>query len=837
MYYTTKSTENIDVNNDIVSSLVNGIFVKDFLNPTKNFKIYKFDTNFEESNKKDIQIILSSERGSFKMFLYDDQSKIKYSNDTNNNTFSINLNFNGFISSSNNYLSQININKTSSYYKTKGTYFLVVYLSNMFNLIEENALYSLAYKSEDSKFVLNDGVPINFFLENSFQNESFVYYHYQTNNSLLLSVGSSYGSLKFYYDFKDFKQNYEDAENKISVTDHFQVPTNLIVEKCKGQFPCSIFVGLKTDNYWGEFFYLIAKTVNMKPILYTSGIIQNQNLLIDEIQYYYIRVGKDDQGQISVGFISGRISAFVNILPPSKLNDPQRRWDYPTSEKNKYVSDNYYYGQTIFISEDDLKDCNPQCILLVGVKGLSTYGYGTSSIKYTFKYNSRISQIYDNIPIMGSLIEGETQYYTFYSNQNVQNIYISSISINAGGDTDLMVNYGQIFPLGDKNDWRSITPYAEFIDINKDDAFFSTKGVTINNSNYTIGIYGYSKTTFSLFVTTNPKKILPVSDYHSNSCLTKNKDDYCYFRYTQLFSNSWNWSTLSFTDEILASSEFLYGNGTIYAKVYDTSVMDLYKDVPTKDNYDFSSNDQNFINFIEINRNNLKGKFTKNNTKYTILFSVYCNNPCFVTLNTDSKYLSNYKYLNLNRENLVYVRKKSSLRMEVSYYERNNLTINTGLISGSGSFKLLTYSNNGKNTTIATFSLNAANQRNYQFISENYQGQLFLDVDVDNYDSAFSVKISYYHNWTNIIVGKSQSFISELERDFLAYFYFPKLYQSITINLHPKNHNTAATISANIFRVDKYKSLKNILIPPDQENTQFQASTDYNLQSVFFTKN
>ena len=175
--------------------------------------------------------------------------------------------------------------------------------------------------------------------------------------------------------------------------------------------------------------------------------------------------------------------------------------------------------------------------------------------------------------------------------------------------------------------------------------------------------------------------------------------------------------------------------------------------------------------------------------------------------------------------------------MEVSYYERNNLTINTGLISGSGSFKLLTYSNNGKNTTLATFSLNAANQRNYQFISENYQGQLFLDVDVDNYDSAFSVKISYYHNWTNIIVGKSQSFISELERDFLAYFYFPKLYQSITINLHPKNHNTAATISANIFRVDKYKSLKNILIPPDQENTQFQASTDYNLQSVFFTKN
>ena len=47
MYYTTKSTENIDVNNDIVSSLVNGIFVKDFLNPTKNFKIYKFGTNLE----------------------------------------------------------------------------------------------------------------------------------------------------------------------------------------------------------------------------------------------------------------------------------------------------------------------------------------------------------------------------------------------------------------------------------------------------------------------------------------------------------------------------------------------------------------------------------------------------------------------------------------------------------------------------------------------------------------------------------------------------------------------------------------------------------------------
>jgi hypothetical protein len=36
----------------------------------------------------------------------------------------------------------------------------------------------------------------------------------------------------------------------------------------------------------------------------------------------------------------------------------------------------------------------------------------------------------------------------------------------------------------------------------------------------------------------------------------------------------------------------------------------------------------------------------------------------------------------------------------------------------------------------------------------------------------------------------------------------------------------------NIVKVNKNKSFKSMLIPPNEENTQYKATTDYNLQSV-----
>ena len=105
MYYTSKSMQNNNKTNDTVTTLVNGMFFKDFLTPTKNFKIYKFNTIFEENNKKDIDIILSREKGYYEMFLYDDMSKINYQtgNISNNNNISF-PNFTGYILNSNHYL-------------------------------------------------------------------------------------------------------------------------------------------------------------------------------------------------------------------------------------------------------------------------------------------------------------------------------------------------------------------------------------------------------------------------------------------------------------------------------------------------------------------------------------------------------------------------------------------------------------------------------------------------------------------------------------------------------------------------------------------------------------
>jgi hypothetical protein len=832
MYYTTKSKDKIDVKNDTATFLVNGLFFRDYINPQKRFKIYRFNTNFLENDKKDISIVISPEKGYYDLYLYDDKSKIHYTTSSYGSNYSyVNYNFTGFIDFAYSYTGQLTLNKTSSFYKAKGTYYVVVYSSGFFYYDQSNGIYSVGYKSEDTSFVLSEGLPISYFLEDNYKSVSFVYYHFQTNETLLLSVGNNYGKLHFFYAFDKLNKDFSNATYNTMVVENFQISPSLIKEKCQNKNICPIYIGFKTGNYWGERFTVVGKTVNKRPMLYTSGILQNHNLFIDEIHYYYVRVGKEDKGMISIGFVNGRITTFVNILPPSQLNQPFRNWDYPTPEKNKILSENSFYGQNIMIKTEDLAICDPQCILLVGVQGVGL-GYGETSIRYTFKFTSKVTPILDNIPIIGSLMEGETNYYTFYANDKVENIYISANANNAGGDIDIMVNYGQVFPLTNQSDWRSFSSWAEFIDINKDDSYFTTKGLKMNNSNYTIAIYGYTNSTYSIFVTTNPNRILPVGNYHSSSCSTNKKNSYCYFRYTELYNTISPWNPLSYIDEILASTEFLYGNGTIYAKVYDSADIDVYKDVPTKDNYDFSSSEQNYRNFIRIDTKKLIEKLTNNNTKYTLLFSVFCDNPCFLTLNTDSKYTGSTKYLNSYRENLVYVQKKSTVSMIFYYYEKNNMTIQTGLLGGSGSFELFANENYNKNTSLANFTLNQANTNNYQFVSENHHGQLYLVVTAGSDDSAFFIKLSNYHNWTNIVIGKSQTYVSQYYNDFLAYFYFPKIYNSITINLHPKDHNTAATMRVNIVKVNKNKSFKSMLTPPNEENSQYMASSDYNLQSV-----
>ena len=826
MFYTSKSINKININNDTVTTLTNGVFLKDYLCDSKLFRTYKFKTNFEENNKKDISIIISPESGYYSMFLYDNQSKIVFSNLSNssNSSFINNqLTFDGYFASSF-YTNQINLFKNSTYFMAKGTYYLVVYYQTNFYFDKIiDGYYNLGYKSEDSYFVLNDGLPISIYLNDNSTIESFIYYHYNTNRSLLLSVGKQYwGSLSLYYDFRDFKQKLDNASYNVTFTDNYQICPEMIKEKCKDKNICKIYLSFKTSQIWGQKFSVVAKTISKKPMLYTSGILQNQYLLIDEIHYYYLRVGKEDKGLISIGFMNGRVISFLNIIPPSKLNTSQRDWNYPTASKNVHSSNYSFLGQSIEVSSQDLKECDPQCILLVGVMGRSL-GYNLNSIKYSFRYITKISPINDGEAIIGSLQETETIYYSFKANSKVENIYVSVNSNNPGGDVDMVINYGENFPTRINNDWTSNSIWAEFIDIPKDDPLFLTKGVSINNSNYTIGLTAYTNTTYTLYITTNKIKILPVGNYHSSSCTTKN--DYCYFRLTQDIQIS------NLEDKIYASTEFIYGNGTIYAKLYDTQNLNIYKDLPTKDSYDFSSSDQNLRNFIKIDPKLFKDKLTNNNTRYTLLYSVFCDLPCFFTINSDYTYGGFDKYLSTYRENLVYVKKKSVVGCYFNYYENNNLTLQSVLLDGSGSFTLYFKQNYTSNTTLAKYSLNAVNSTDYQFISGNYYGQLYLEVQADSEDVAFIVKLSNYHNWTNIQVGKSQKFISPLYTDFLAYFYFPKAYESITINLHPKDHNTGATMSANIVIVDKTKPFKSLFIPPE-DNNQFIVNTDYNLQSV-----
>jgi len=200
-------------------------------------------------------------------------------------------------------------------------------------------------------------------------------------------------------------------------------------------------------------------------------------------------------------------------------------------------------------------------------------------------------KLYKNQKVIGKVKQDEYNYFVVTTKPEDKYLYVSASNVN--GDIDILLNFGEgNFPTIVKANLRTIPIQNGYILIDLQDENLK-KEMRQNESNmisFSIGIFGYSTSTYNLIVSSHPMKVLPIENYSSVSCGIK-YGEYCFFTYRSSYTafdtiltgspNSDGTVSKSLADnfDLLLYTKYLYGKGYIFAKLYkgdDVDNVDFY---------------------------------------------------------------------------------------------------------------------------------------------------------------------------------------------------------------------------------------------------------------------
>ena len=183
-------------------------------------------------------------------------------------------------------------------------------------------------------------------------------------------------------------------------------------------------------------------------------------------------------GVINVNFNGGSGNVYVKI-PKVPENKNIR---FPSIGDHDYKGDMVYSGKVVKIPPSVYERLNAETLslqILITIEG----GVGTEyeeeegenilkkeEIYYSISYSNDPKSLSQNEPYDGFISKGELQYYSFYFDENVKNIYFGLYNMN--GDADMYLNYGLNLPTPTLNDWKTTDLSHEYIDLNLEDQFF-----------------------------------------------------------------------------------------------------------------------------------------------------------------------------------------------------------------------------------------------------------------------------------------------------------------------------------------------------------------------------
>ena len=826
-YYTHKIDEmqpNQVNNKTLAITLETGRIIKGYTieeSNKPNLKIYSYNPKIlPDSDKLDIRITLTPEHSEYHMYVLFDIDNIQLDDSKNyyitNYLWKSNLNH------------EIVIKKTDqNYIKDKDYYIIIVpkinyflnNFSNSTNFKNTNntihAFFYLGVTTEDKPFVIQEGIPNSITLDSDYNSQNYWYYHYNISNPVFVSLNVFYGRVDIFIDLW-WSEDISSSKTVIKALDTDSNYIRISPEKLKYLLSAGfnnqikdfnntiipLYILIKKSSSLDSQYLLAVKSHESKPEKLQPEIVRSEILLTGEYRNYFLHLRNNSTGMINIVFNSGYGDLYMNIY---SYNDYENADNYPNATNYMHKAHNYYRGKTISISNNLLSKCLGSCKILLSIHG-NNLGYLDDKIEYGLSYYKEVLKINQNQPFHNRINEGEIQFLRVFFGEDTKNIYISLT--NMDGDADIYVNFGSDLPTFDKYTWSSTTIKSEFIEFNKNDNFFIVNNLQNLSGEYTIMITGFTKTSYSLYITSHPKKILPLNDNSPASCYTKENSEYCYFRYDDVYdydtvindSYNSNNSPIKKDVDLVINTNFFYGSGVIFGKLYDDTDYDILKDFPDENNYDYSNILSNYRNllYLEINKNNLKY-----NLNSTLLISVKCENKCFFDLTATRQYESTITYLDTRKENIYYLKKSNSSLLFIYYNNKQgDIDYNLRAFAGSANVRLLTNDTavEGIKENIyidefnSTSDLKSENDIHKKITFKQlgiYQNLYFKILPQSNY--AFSLRITYQHDWQEIKMGKVQTYsVDRIKKKFHGYLTLHDEYDRIILSITTNNKNLTA---------------------------------------------
>ena len=924
-YYTTfkkeeKKNKTIDDNKEIMMNLKIGEIISEYFPMDIRYKIYRFSSLLNK--KENIKIFMNKINIGFTIYIYKDLSDFNilqvYEMINNKSKEQIS----GYIwkSNSNN---EISIKKDDPLFSLYDDYYIVVIPNLQFNFTnyfesrkqkinneirEFNFIETVARKTSikfylgistsNKPLMITEGIPHTMTLNQYYDSQLYIYQHFDTKKNFELITNVIFGEIDIYIDIKEInKEKLELLNDKFNYDPdlgYYQYNSLIYYKNIKSYYGISldsnyfnkyipneksakIYYYIKNSKYNFQIedfkecqYSIIEKSSEKKEEILIPGETRTSVLPCGKRQYFIIEeIKKRKSGTINIFFKNGYGNIYVRIPKRPEINNIR----FPDETYYDYIGESIYSGKIITIPKEEYDKLNYnntklQILITVMIESGTYNNNSTNDVTFSINYSNEPKKINQNDPYDGYIKKGELQYFIFYFDSNTENIYIGLS--NMKGDADIYLNYGESLPTSKKYDWKSNQINHEFIDINKNNEFFSSRNISSLKGFYTLLVVGYIDTSYTLFISNHKNVIFPLRNNKKVTCFCENMDDKCYFRFTDVFMNKNKENGINY-NEIIFTLNYLYGNGIIYTKVVKDEEINRLKNIslaqifPNNENYDISNKESKQRDYL---------KFQIKEEKYAedsnILITFICSERTKVDVTSTSiRYFKTTDFIEENKENIYYLgfdpnsdEFQSDITLIFYNYEKSRDLIYS-IHSYVGDAHVVVYSNVSfydmnrheyinEYKQLNSFDINSYNEQNNILLSNPYTNDyhnVILVKDKEKFDNiifkitpknkfCFYIRCNYDKNFLEIPFGKMMSYYAKND-EFYGYFDITEEYTDIELSISLEKNlkmNAELFIKINIINIDQLDKSNNsnlyVYSIPSEDNYDYKMKTDKTLGTI-----
>ena len=403
------------------------------------------------------------------------------------NFFALNCDFSVYrgeneISFSDGYAQEILLSNTKGYQSDKYEYKISIEEADLSNYNHKMCmLYVAGYETKDDEYktdiVVGENINQQIIFNKDFKNVRFLYPQADSTKDLAIYINVIDQA---YYNVNLYVNNDEDRPLRqfiVTRSQIFYIPSTELTDYCEKDTLCNIIADAMFDKQLGSgekpdfMIEITMRQIKNTPTYLQKSQAKKDFTCGDYFYYFYMDIGKNDVGEISVNFLRDFGNLWGKIVRKDQtFIDEEANWRGKYRMPSEDWEDDLVnqYTKKLEIKSEDTQDCIEGCYLLLSIQISQIGEYAPDSKFYPFSIITSISQnnrAYTDIPkiiiqvneyIVGNVEISEneriSQFYEIYLPHNSLTVEFDFQSEVAG----LYINVGGIRPTTKNADFKLV---------------------------------------------------------------------------------------------------------------------------------------------------------------------------------------------------------------------------------------------------------------------------------------------------------------------------------------------------------------------------------------------